>query len=168
MPRVSENSARGGGISLTTAFVAVAAIVIVILGHFIFRWWQYQNPTEPIRVIEFSVSPTEVTVNQNATLKITIENLDRKSHAVKLLFGADPLLFLFKPTGEPLSKNDSNFTYSFVMESVQSRSSLEFVVKGLLRGTVSFTGYPISLQIISDEKMIAKTWSDITLTVKKS
>lgn len=141
---------------------------MVMIGYLGYNWWLSQNPGEPVKVLEFSVSPSEIGMAQNSTLKIMLENLDKRSHNIKLIFGADPSISFLKPGGEVLAKEGSNFTYSFVLESAQSTTLMQFLVKGRLQETVSFTGYPISLRVTADGTAVTTAWSDITLTVKRS
>ncbi len=146
----------------------IAAMILVMVGYLAYSWWLSQNPGESVKVLEFSVTPSEISVAQNSTLKIMLENLDKRSHNVKLTFSADPSISFLKPGGESLVKEGSNFTYSFVLESVQSTTSMQFLVKGRLQDTVSFSGYPISLRVTADGRTVVKAWNDITLTVKRS
>ncbi|MEM2920708.1 MAG: hypothetical protein QXF26_00135 [Candidatus Bathyarchaeia archaeon] len=100
-------------------------------------------------------------------MRLTFENADRKTHTIKFSFTADSKVSFFKPSGEPLGRNDSSFIYTFVLESVQSASTLQFLVNGKLIETESFAGYPIYIDISVDGKKIAKSWQDPTLTVRK-
>jgi hypothetical protein len=164
IPKTSKRGTRSGA---SLVVVLIVLVVTAVSGYLLYKWWSSKSISEPIRVVECSLDPAEVTVGQNSTLRVTFENADRKTHTIKFSFTVDSKVSFFKPSGEPLYRNDSSFIYTFVLESVQSTSTLQFLVNGKLIETVSFAGYPISIEISVDGKKIAKSWQDPTLTVRK-
>lgn len=163
MSCAGEDSARGQVLLI----VLIVIVAFGVAGYLVYRWWQSRSPPEPVRVLECSLDPAEVKAGQSSTLTVTLENLDKRTHTIKLYFSADPKVSFIKPNGEPLERNDSSFTYTFVLESAQSTSVLQFLVSGKLSETVSFAGYPIYLEILVDGERISKSWQDLTLTIRK-
>lgn len=152
--------------ALSTIFLIILTIIVVLSIYFVYNWWQATNAPKPIKAIDFSLNPTDITVSQNATIKITIENQDLRNHEIKIYFIADPRVTFYEPIEEQLIKDGLKSEYIMQIESVQTSISLQFYVKGELPGRVSVVGYPISLEVFVDGMVVPITWGDQILTIR--
>jgi len=143
-----------------TLFVVLVVIAVIAMVGF----WFSMQPTEPVA---FSIDLPVIKKGENATLTVTVKNLDLKMHFVEYRFEVNDKVSIYEGAEELLPRTGLVYTFNYTLEATIPSDTRVFVVTGTLEeGTPSIT-YSISLIIYFDGREIEKTWNDLNLKVEK-
>jgi hypothetical protein len=141
-------------------FVVLMVIVVIAIVGF----WFSRQPTEPAA---FSIDRSVIKNGENATLTVTVKNLDLKRHFVEYRFEVNDKVSIYEGAEELLPRAGLVYTFNYTLEATIPSETRVFVVVGTLEGGISSATYPISLAIYFDEDEIEKTWNDLNLKVEE-
>lgn len=139
-------------------------IFVVIVVTAAVGLWFLMRPTG---TVEFSIDRSVIKKGENATITVTVENFDKRTHNVEYRFKVSYRVLIHKGAEEPLPRIGSEYIFNYTLEATIPSDTRVFVAIGALEEGVSSATYPISLTIYFDGKGQEKTWSDLTLKVEE-
>jgi len=155
--------------------MAIVSILALILAFYYYAFPKLYdflnrnilNKNQKGIVDSFYVEPSQIKVSENATIYLSIVINDKEKHTVEITFETDPLVQVFKPSGEKLPRIKDYYVYNLSLDSTYEYIKLRFTVRGNLSGLVNAIEYPIILSIKLDGNLIPRTWNNVSLTVRK-
>ena len=123
--------------------------------------------TQSTGSVKFSIDRSVIKQDENATITVTVENFDLKTHSVEYRFSVSHKLSIYEGAEKPLPRIDSQFTFNYTLEATDPSKTKVFVVIGRLEEDISSATYPISLTVYFDGTPLEKTWNDLTLKVEE-
>ncbi len=145
----------------------VFVILVVIAVIAAVGFWFYLPSTQPAGVVRFSIDRSVIKQDENATLKVTVENADLKELIVEYRFEVNHRVSIYEGAEKLLPRTVSGYTFNHTLEATHASETNVFVVTGTLeKGMLSAT-YSISLTVYFDGEEQEKTWNDLTLKVEE-
>jgi len=156
------------GISRIIVLLVVALIVAVALLIY-FVGFQPSSPPQSVRITRFSIDLLDMKEDQNTTLTVVIENLNRtRDHEIEYRFNVSQRVLIHAVGGTLLNRVGSYYSYNFTLETTDPTQTKEFTVSGTISEDVEFSGYSLAFSVYVDGEKLQKTWSDLTLIIRKS
>ncbi len=136
-------------------------VVIIIAAVGLWSW--RQPAAEPVR---FSIDSAVIKRGENATITVTVENVEMKEYIVEYRFNASGRLSIYEGAERLLPRIGAQYVFNYTLDASIPSETRVFVVVGNLEEGISSATYPISLAIYFDGEKRDKTWSDLTLKVE--
>lgn len=142
-------------------------IILLLLGGLLLANSIIQTitPKPPVEITEFSIDDPEIKTGQSAVIYIKIKNVDLKTHSIKYKFTVSQRITLFSGAEMELSKENSDYVYTFTLDAAVPSVERVFTLVAKLEEGISKAEYPIKLSIFVDGNKINTDWKDLELTV---
>ena len=140
----------------------VVLVVVVILAAV--GLWSWRHPDGPV---QFSMNRSVIKEGENATITVTVKNVQMKEYIVEYRFNASDKLSIYEGAERLLPRIGSQYVFNFTLDASIPSETRVFVVVGDLEEAISSATYPISLAIYLDGKGLEKTWNDLILKVER-
>lgn len=137
------------------------AVIVVIAAVGLWSWRPTASP------VEFSIDRSGIKHGENATITVTVKNVQMKEYIVEYRFAASDRLLIHEGAERLLPRIGSEYVFNYTLGAADPSDTKVFVVEGRLEEGISSATYPISLSIYFDEDELEKTWNDLTLKVEK-
>jgi len=140
----------------------VVLVVVVILAAV--GLWSGKQPSGPV---QFSMDRSVIKEGENATITVTVENVEMKEYVVEYRFNASDKLSIYEGAERRLPRIGSQYVFNFTLDASIPSETRVFVVVGDLEEAISSATYPISLAIYLDGEGLEKRWNDLILKVER-
>lgn len=142
--------------SLKVIFFLVAIAIITISIH-------YVPKPKPSIEVRCSLDPKTIKESERSELTLTLNNLDLRTHEIKILFDTSHRVSIYEGNEHPLQEN----AYTFVLEAADPSEQRVFSISGNLEAGTLSSQYPILFGIYVDGNELSKTWDAPVLTILK-
>jgi hypothetical protein len=145
---------------------AIAAIIIVLIAMFTLPILisAFNTNTPTVKIAKMDLTPTDIKVNGNSLLTVTIENLDKKTHNIELFFDTNPKVKIFSGAESLLSQVNNQYYYNFSLESADPDRTKQFAITAGIDAKTDSQSYPITIRLIADGKEIARESRSLKVT----
>jgi len=126
--------------------------------------WSFRQPDGPV---QFSMDRSVIKNGENATITVSVKNIQMKEYKVEYRFNASGRLWVYEGAERLLPRVGAQYVFNYTMDASIPSETRVFVVVGTLEEGISSATYPISLAIYFDGEKLDKSWSDLTLKVEE-
>ena len=139
--------------------ILLAIVVVAAVGYWLWR--------PPAGAFRFSIDRPVIKQGENATITVTVKNLDLKRQTVEYRFNVSHWVEIHEGAEKLLPRIGPEYMFNYTIEATDPEKTKAFLVIGRLEEGISSATYPISLTISFDGEDLPKTWNDIILEVER-
>mgnify|MGYP000020466075 FL=1 len=143
---------ENGGIIKVIVFICIAFASFLIISEL----FSSLTPKPTLEILECSLNPTDVKINQSSNLIFKVKNNDKdESHVLKVTFDSHYLVSFFLGN-EPLSQSDGEWCFSEVINPSEETTQTITVKASLEHGVGQLT-YDITVKFyVDDQHLLTK------------